>query len=75
MNNKKYVKWEAKDKTVYNIKDMSVPYIRNCISMIVRSFNPEDNKNNEDVFDYDWTVKYGKKYIYAFLIELKSRRL
>lgn len=43
--------------------------------MIVRSFNPEENKDNKPVYNYDWTIEHGEKYIQAFLKELQSRKL
>ena len=75
MNNKKYKQWVSKDWTAYNIKDMSDAHIRNCIYMIVRSFTPEDNKDNKEMFNYDWTMKHGLKYIRSFSKELRKRRL
>lgn len=74
MRNKMYEKWQAKNGSTHEVKDMSIQYIRNCIAMIVRSMNPDENGGNKDVFKQEWIDEHGEKYIKAFIKELKSRR-
>lgn len=72
--NEQYRVWRSRDNKEQKLEDMTILYIKNCIAMIVRSYNPK-NAGGKDVFDYDWTCEHGIKYIKAFCKELKNRNI
>jgi hypothetical protein len=68
-----YSKWISNDGNEFNLEDMTITYIRNCVFLIIRSLNSDFENGDKVLFDSMWLEEHGKNYLEAFYNELLRR--
>lgn len=68
---KDYSVWVDKNEVSHNISEMTTTYIKNCMEIICRSYNP--SATVRPTLSFEFVQKHGINYLESFSKELMKR--